>query len=166
MFGGCVWYVCTYGYIYTSGILSIVGERECARKIRSTYIYTVWTVRVTYIYRERERKSPVQITRKARSARQTTLFHTQYCRQTGMVTQPLLECLDQNSILLLRYKSKQTAKEKAILKTKYGIKDTVNPLFELPLDLMKSYKIKLNNQSSYTAVLQLKHCTLFCYYNL
>ena len=31
--------------------------------------------------------------------------------------------------------SKHTAKEKAILKTKYGIKDTANPLLELPLDL-------------------------------
>ena len=37
-------------YMYTSGMLHIVGERECVRKIRSMYGITVCTVWDTYIY--------------------------------------------------------------------------------------------------------------------
>ena len=34
-------------------------------------------------------------------------------------------------------RSKRTEKERSILKTRYGIKDSPNPLLELPMDLHK-----------------------------
>ena len=56
--------------IITSWMLRIVGERECSRKIRSTYNITVCTVRDRYIYIYICRKSAVEFTKRACCARQ------------------------------------------------------------------------------------------------